>query len=129
MTVKHLIYNWGLYCFGFLANNVLLRAWRGMVFGPAKEAALKRGGPTFVVPTPQSPSRPVKQCLIAPMTTVLPRVPLVRNLSRQKVIAQFLIGLLKRRNVRFGEVAQHLNDAAKPASNENRIQHFFRDVD
>ena len=100
-----------------------------MVFGLAKEAALKRGGPTFVVPTPKSPSRPVKQCLIVKITTVLQRVPLVRNLSRQKFIAQFLIGLIKSRNVRFGEVAQHLNDAAKPASNENRIQNFFRDVD
>ncbi|GAA3999137.1 IS4-like element ISLpn9 family transposase [Hymenobacter fastidiosus] len=28
----------------------------------------------------------------------------------------------------FCEVAQHLNDAAKPASNETRIQNFFRDV-
>ena len=73
--------------------------------------------------------RPVTQCLIAKMTTVLQRVPLVRCLSRQKIIAQFLIGLLESRNVRFSEVAQHLNDAAKPASNENRIQHFFRDVD
>ena len=71
----------------------------------------------------------MKQCLIAKITTVLQRVPLVRNLSRQKFIAQFLIGLIKSRNVLFGEVAQHLNDAAKPASNENRIQNFFRDVD
>ena len=100
-----------------------------MVFAPAKEAAVKWGGPTFVVPTPKSPSRPVKHCLIAKMTTVLQRVPLVRNLSRQKFVAQFLIGLIKSRNVLFGELAQHLNDAAKPASNENRIQHFFRDVD
>ena len=96
-----------------------------MAFDPAQEAALKQGGPTFVVPTPQSPSRPVTRCLLAKMTTVLQRVPLVRNLSWQKFVAQFLIGLLKSRNVLFGEVAQHLNDAAKPASDENRIQNFF----
>ena len=100
-----------------------------MAFDPAQGAVIKRGGPTFVVPTPKSPSRPVKHCLIAKITTVLQRVPLVRNLSRQKFVAQFLIGLIKSRNVLFGEVAQHLNDAAKPASNENRIQNFFRDVD
>jgi len=70
----------------------------------------------------------VKQRLIAKITTVLQHVPLVGNLSRQKFIAQFVIGLLKSRNVPFCEVAQHLNDTAKPASNETRIQDFFRDV-
>ena len=38
------------------------------------------------------------------------------------------VSYLKSRNVPFCEVAQHLNDAAKPASNETRIQNFFRDV-
>ena len=70
----------------------------------------------------------MKQRLIAKITTVLQHVPLVGNLSRQKFIAQFVIGLLKRRNVPFYEVAQHLNDATKPASNETRIQNFCRDV-
>ena len=71
----------------------------------------------------------MKQRLITKITTVLQLVPLVCNLSRQKFIAPFVIGLLKSRNVQFCEVAQHLNDAAKPASNETRIQHFFRDVE
>ena len=71
----------------------------------------------------------MKQCLIAKITTVLQRVPLVRNLSQQKFISQFLIGLIKSRNVLFGEVAQHLNEDAKPKSNETRIQNLFRDVD
>jgi len=70
----------------------------------------------------------VKQRLIAKITTVLQHVPLVGHLSRQKFIAQFVIGLIKSRNVQFCEVAQHLNDAVKPASNETRIQNFFRDV-
>nr|GFC54399.1 hypothetical protein [Tanacetum cinerariifolium] len=55
--------------------------------------------------------------------------PVVRNLARQKFIAQFIIALLKSRNVQFGEVAQHLNDAVKVASNETRIQDFFRETD
>ena len=71
----------------------------------------------------------MKQGLIAKITTVLAHVPLVRNLARQKFIARFIIGLIKSRNVQFGEVAQHLNDAVKPASNETRIQDFFREVD
>ena len=53
-------------------------------------------------------------------------MPLVGNLSRKKFIAQFVIGSLKSRNVPFCEEAQHLNDAVKPASNETRIQDFFR---
>ncbi|RIY04253.1 transposase, partial [Hymenobacter rubripertinctus] len=31
--------------------------------------------------------------------------------------------------MQFCEVAQHLNDAVKPASNETRIQDFFRQTD
>ena len=49
---------------------------------------------------------------------------MVRNLARQKFVAQFLIALVKSRKVQFGEVAQHLNDAVKVASNETRIQDF-----
>ena len=71
----------------------------------------------------------MQQGLIAQITTVLQHVPLVRNLARQKFIAHFVIGLIKSRNVQFCEGAQHLNDAVKPASNETRIQDFFREVD
>ena len=81
-----------------------------------------------MVPTHQSPSRPVKQRLVAKITTVLQHVPLVGHLSRQKFVAQFVIGLIKSRNVQFREVAEHLNDDALPASNETRIQNFFRAV-
>ena len=81
-----------------------------------------------MVPTHQSPSRPVKQRLVAKITTVLQHVPLVGHLSRQKFVAQFVIGLIKSRNVQFREVAEHLNDDALPASDETRIQNFFRAV-
>ena len=70
----------------------------------------------------------MKQRLIAKITTVLQHVPLVGHRSRQKFVAHFIIGLVKSRNVQFCEVAQHLNDTARPASNETRIQNFFRDV-
>jgi len=71
----------------------------------------------------------VKQRLSAKITTLLQAVPFVQHLSRQKFVGQFIIGLIKSRNVQFGEVAHHLNDAVKPASNETRIQDFFREVD
>lgn len=71
----------------------------------------------------------MKQRLSAKITTLLRHAPVVRNLARQKFVSQFLIALLKSRNVQFCEVAQHLNDAVKLASNETRIQDFFREVD
>ncbi|MGI4742469.1 MAG: hypothetical protein ACRYG7_45510 [Janthinobacterium lividum] len=71
----------------------------------------------------------MKQRLIAKITTVLQHAPVVRNLARQKFVSQFVVALLKSRNVQFCELAQHLNDAAKVASNETRIQDFFREVD
>ena len=70
----------------------------------------------------------MKQRLIAKITTLLHQVPVVQNLARKKFIAQFVLALFKSRNVQFCEVAQHLNDAVKMASNETRIQGFFRDV-
>ena len=60
------------------------------------------------------------------MMAILQRAPVIRNLARQKFVGQFLIALIKSRNVPFCEVAQHLNDAVKLASNETRIQDFFR---
>ena len=71
----------------------------------------------------------MKQHFAANIRTLLQQAPFVGHLSRQKFVGQFIIGLIKRRNVPFGEVAQHLNDAAKAASNETRIQAFFREVD
>ena len=71
----------------------------------------------------------MKQGRIAKMTPVLQHVPPVRNLARQKFITRFITGLVKSRNAQFCEVAQHLNDAVKPASDETRMQDFFRQVD
>lgn len=70
----------------------------------------------------------MKQSLIDEITMVLQKVPIVTNLARKKFVSQFVIGLVKSRNVQFCEVAHHLNDQAKLASNETRIQDFFRDV-
>lgn len=71
----------------------------------------------------------MKQRLITKITSLLQRPPIVRHLARQKFVTQFVIALIQSRNVPVGEVAQHLNDAVKIASNETRIQDFFREVD
>ncbi len=70
----------------------------------------------------------MKPCLIAKITTLLHHAPLVQNLARKKFVARFVVGQFKSRNVQFREVAQHLNDRVKSASNETRIQSFFREV-
>jgi hypothetical protein len=71
----------------------------------------------------------VKQSFVAQITRVLGKVPIVKNLARRKFICQFVVGLIKSRNVQFCEVAQHLNDKAKLTSNEVRIQDFFREAE
>ena len=68
---------------------------------------------------------PVKQHFAAKIATFLQQARFVGHLSRQKFVGPFIRGLIKSRNVPFGEVAQHRNDAAKHASNETRIQDFF----
>lgn len=55
-------------------------------------------------------------------------VKIVENLSRQKMLIQTLCGILKSRSVVLSEIAQHLNDSVKTASNETRLQDFFREV-
>ena len=50
----------------------------------------------------------MKQHFAAKITTLLQQAPFVGHLSRQKFVGQFIIGLIKSRNVQFGEVAQHL---------------------
>ena len=71
----------------------------------------------------------MKQRFVAKITTILQRAPVVHNLAWQKFVARFLIALVKSRKVPFGEVAQHLNDAVNVASNETRVQDFFRETD
>ncbi|AWM31643.1 hypothetical protein [Hymenobacter nivis] len=71
----------------------------------------------------------MKQGVITKITTVLQHLPMVRNLAHQKFGSQFIITLVRSCNGQFCKVAQHLNDAVKPASNETRVQDFFRETD
>lgn len=71
----------------------------------------------------------MNQRLESEITSVLSKIPIVKNLSRKKFIGLFVLGVIKSRNVQFCEVAQHLKDGTKLRSNEVRIQDFFREVD
>jgi hypothetical protein len=82
-----------------------------------------------VVTRPQNRPLPMNQRLESEITSVLSKVPIVKNLARKKFVGLFVLGLIKSRNVQFCEVAQHLKDGPKLSSNEVRIQDFFREVD
>lgn len=71
----------------------------------------------------------MKQSLRREITSILHSAPVVDNLARKTFVSLFLIGLIKIRKVQFNELAQVLNDEAKAASNQNRIEDFFREVD
>ena len=73
----------------------------------------------------QKPVLPREEYFTAKIAMLLQQAPFVGYWSRQKFVGPCILGLIKSRNVPFDEVAQHRNDAAKPASNETRIQDFF----
>ncbi len=57
------------------------------------------------------------------------KIPLAKNLARQKFISEFTLGVIKSRNVQFKEVGLHFTTDAKVESNERRIQAFFQDFE
>lgn len=59
----------------------------------------------------------------------LDKIVIVENLSRKKLLWQFIQGLISVRNVQFNEVATALNNEVKISSNEHRIQSFFEKVE
>ena len=62
------------------------------------------------------------------ITSILEKIPIVKNLARKKFVILFVLAMIKTRAVQFCEIAQALNDKAKASSNEVRIQDFFREV-
>jgi hypothetical protein len=51
------------------------------------------------------------------------------NLSRKKMMCALILAILERKSVKFPELAEELNEAAKDESNLRRIQTFFADFD
>ena len=70
----------------------------------------------------------MKQSLIDEITTVRQNVPIVANLARKKLVSPFVIALIQSRKIQFGEIAHPLNRKPKTASDDVRIQDFFREV-
>ena len=62
------------------------------------------------------------------ITAILYSAPIVENLARKNFVSLFLLALIQQRRVQFCELASVLNDEAKIASNQNRIEDFFREV-
>lgn len=60
---------------------------------------------------------------------IFSKIPLAKNLSRQKFISEFTLGVIKSRNVQFKEVGLQFTTDAKVESNERRIQSFFKDFE
>ena len=71
----------------------------------------------------------MKQSLKGEITSILHSVPIVDNLARKTFVSLFILALIQQRKVQFCELATVLNDDAKIASNQNRIEDFFREVD
>ena len=70
----------------------------------------------------------MKPKLIDKITSMLHQVPIVTNKWRKDFVARFVLALIQSRRVQFCEVAHHLNEGAKLASNQTRIEDFFREV-
>ncbi len=71
----------------------------------------------------------MKQSLKSEITSILHSAPIVDNLARKTFVSLFILALIQLRKVQFCELATVFNDEAKIASNQNRIEDFFREVD
>ena len=67
--------------------------------------------------------------MLGSVSDYLRYIQIVKNLSRQKMLIRTIVSMLKSRSVVLAELAQHLNDKVKTASNETRLQDFFRQVE
>lgn len=55
--------------------------------------------------TQQYQSFPAKHSLIAEVTEIRSKVPIVKNLARKKFISQFTLGLIQSQNIQFCQAA------------------------
>lgn len=62
------------------------------------------------------------------VTSILDKIPIVKNKARKKFVILFILALIKTRKVQFCEIAEELNPDVLASSNETRIQDFFREV-
>ena len=74
-------------------------------------------------------SRLMRNIIISKIKNLFSQIPLAKNLARQTFISEFTLGVIKSRNVQFKEVGLHFTTDSKVASNERRIQVFFKDFE
>lgn len=70
----------------------------------------------------------MRYSLTSEIKKLLDRFPILKNLSRKKFLAMYILALINGRNVQFCETANHLNPKVKNESNEIRIQDFYRET-
>ena len=70
----------------------------------------------------------MKQSLKREITQILHSAPIVDNFARKTFVSLFVIALIQLRKTQFNELATVLNEDVKTASNQNRIEDFFREV-
>ena len=70
----------------------------------------------------------MKDFLTPKVVKLLANFSLVNHLSRQKCALQAILAMIKTRSVQLSELGFELNDEVKPASNERRLQGFFKDA-
>lgn len=66
--------------------------------------------------------------LLNQVSSALSGLEIVKNLSRQKMLILTVCAVIRSRKVQLNELAYFLNDEVKTASNETRLQDFFREV-
>ncbi len=71
----------------------------------------------------------MEKVILSTISEYLKWTQIVSNLSRQKMLLLSLCSMLKSRSVVLSELAVHLNDSVKTASNETRLRDFFREVE
>ena len=71
----------------------------------------------------------MKDFVTPKIVKILGNLCLVNHLSRQKCAIQSILAMIKTRSVQLSELSFELNDEVKPASNERRLQNFFKEAD
>ena len=70
----------------------------------------------------------MKDFLHSKVIKLMSSFAIVQHLSRQKCATSLVLSLIRTRQVQFQELAVVFNDQVKEASNERRIQAFFKEA-
>lgn len=71
----------------------------------------------------------MKDFLTAKVVKLMSSFAIVKHLSRQKCATSLILSLIRARQVQLQELAVVFNDEVKEASNERRLQAFFKEAE